>query len=294
MFTVHVLIFFLLLGLATSEENIYVDYESNPDHPFPVIRRDVASLKTNIIAQFRGPTYQFCGLQCAEHRFCVAFNYKEKDEGNDLNCQLTNTTRHEFDNNASQKKRVWMFIKNNVDRSQVASCRGEVNECRNGGTMIWDPEKPFNCLCKEGYEGEMCENDIDECSEENFTCHLNATCINTQGSYKCECKNGYVSDGKENCTEILWSEPLDFTTKLGEWLPLAGNWSVCWQATRDGWASTTFLARCNGNVPTLTIVKVVKDNKNLIFGGFAKATWAGRKFEFIIAIHTCSQVYKRN
>ena len=39
MFTVHVLVFFLLLGLATSEENIYVDYESNPDHPFPAIRR---------------------------------------------------------------------------------------------------------------------------------------------------------------------------------------------------------------------------------------------------------------
>jgi hypothetical protein len=34
-------------------------------------------------------------------------------------------------------------------------------------------------------------SDIDECSEENFTCHSNATCINTQGSYKCVCMVWY-------------------------------------------------------------------------------------------------------
>ena len=38
-----------------------------------------------------------------------------------------------------------------------ASCRGEVNECQNGGTMIWDPVKPFACVCKDGYEGSFCE-----------------------------------------------------------------------------------------------------------------------------------------
>jgi hypothetical protein len=87
-------------------------------------------------------------------------------------------------------------------------------------------------------------------------------------------------------SEIFSSEPLNFTTKLREWIPQAGNWSVCWRAPRDGWAATTFHVRCDGKVPTLTIVKVVKDNKKLIFGGFAKETWAGNcKFEFIIAIH---------
>ena len=43
-------------------------------------------------------------------------------------------------------------------------------------------------------------SDIDECSEENFTCHPNATCINTQGSYNCQCKDGFEGDGKKNCT----------------------------------------------------------------------------------------------
>jgi hypothetical protein len=90
----------------------------------------------------------------------------------------------------------------------------------------------------------------------------------------------------------LSSEPLNFTTKLGEWFPQAGNWSVCWRATRDGWTSSTFHARCDAKVPTLTIVKVVKDNKNLICGGYANGKWAVSflgKFEFIIAIQGVSK-----
>jgi hypothetical protein len=95
-------------------------------------------------------------------------------------------------------------------------------------------------------------------------------------------------------SEILSSEPLNFTTKLGEWLPQARDWSVCWRATRDGWAGRTFHARCDGKVPTLTMVKVVKDNKKLIFGGFATTTWAGDgEFEFIIAMHAVGCIKER-
>jgi hypothetical protein len=43
-------------------------------------------------------------------------------------------------------------------------------------------------------------SDIDECSEGNFSCHANATCINNKGSYTCQCKNGHEGDGKQNCT----------------------------------------------------------------------------------------------
>lgn len=32
--------------------------------------------------------------------------------------------------------------------------------------------------------------DINECKSHN-TCQKNATCINSQGSYRCECKTGY-------------------------------------------------------------------------------------------------------
>ena len=74
----------------------------------------------------------------------------------------------------------------------------------------------------------------------------------------------------------------NFSIILGEWLLKTGNWTACWRATRDGWASSTFHKNCDGKIPTLMIVKVVKDSKNLIFGGYSTVTWAGRKFELMI------------
>ena len=33
----------------------------------------------------------------------------------------------------------------------------EENECKNDGEMVWDPVKPFKCLCPKNYVGELCE-----------------------------------------------------------------------------------------------------------------------------------------
>ena len=41
--------------------------------------------------------------------------------------------------------------------------------------------------------------DYDECKENDPKCGANADCINTQGSYTCRCKEGYMGDGY-NCT----------------------------------------------------------------------------------------------
>ena len=41
--------------------------------------------------------------------------------------------------------------------------------------------------------------DIDECNAANNSCHENAWCNNTQGSFNCFCKPGYDGDG-HNCT----------------------------------------------------------------------------------------------
>ena len=38
--------------------------------------------------------------------------------------------------------------------------------------------------------------DINECSLLNITCGFGSVCVNTDGSYKCECKTGYTGDGK--------------------------------------------------------------------------------------------------
>ena len=41
--------------------------------------------------------------------------------------------------------------------------------------------------------------DIDECFEGRDTCHSNATCMDTDGSFECTCDNGFTGDGY-NCS----------------------------------------------------------------------------------------------
>ena len=36
---------------------------------------------------------------------------------------------------------------------------------------------------------------MDECNENTSNCHINATCTNTGGSYKCSCNAGYSGNG---------------------------------------------------------------------------------------------------
>jgi len=38
--------------------------------------------------------------------------------------------------------------------------------------------------------------DIDECTPETDTCHQEATCMDTDGSYICTCNSGYTGDGQ--------------------------------------------------------------------------------------------------
>ena len=83
------------------------------------------------------------------------------------------------------------------------------------------------------------------------------------------------------------NESVELREKLIEWLPRTGKWRICWRATEHGWGASTFHNKCDGKIPTLVIVKVVKDAKNLIFGGYSTETWAGSKFELIIVVYSC-------
>lgn len=54
--------------------------------------------------------------------------------------------------------------------------------------------------------------DIDECLLKKDNCDENADCINTPGSYKCKCKEGFYGNGKK-CDDI--TECFDFDRKIG-------------------------------------------------------------------------------
>ena len=38
--------------------------------------------------------------------------------------------------------------------------------------------------------------DINECASSKRPCHEQANCVNTKGSYECNCKSGYSGDGR--------------------------------------------------------------------------------------------------
>ena len=55
-------------------------------------------------------------------------------------------------------------------------------------------------LCKFGIELILfLVVDVDECLWNSYSCHIEAFCVNTKGSYNCSCNPGLSGDGKTKC-----------------------------------------------------------------------------------------------
>lgn len=48
----------------------------------------------------------------------------------------------------------------------------------------------FGCRCKAGWTGTHCEVNVNEC-QDGGPCKALENCVDTQGSYVCQCKDGY-------------------------------------------------------------------------------------------------------
>ena len=86
--------------------------------------------------------------------------------------------------------------------------------------------KPFTCCC-------FFYLDIDECTESN-TCHSNATCNNTIGSFICACDRGYNGDGV-NCSGM---ETFNFSLKYS-------NRTVCTVVPKKRILKNNIIFTCN-------------------------------------------------
>lgn len=47
-----------------------------------------------------------------------------------------------------------------------------------------------HCLCKKGFQGAFCEDDVDECLD--VPCFNNGTCTNLEGTFECSCTSGFT------------------------------------------------------------------------------------------------------
>lgn len=81
------------------------------------------------------------------------------------------------------------------------NCQTNIDECQSSpcsqGQCI-DKIGGFKCECDEGFEGELCEKDIDEC--EVYKPCVNGRCIDKRANYYCDCDPKY---GGKNCSVEL-------------------------------------------------------------------------------------------
>ncbi|KAH9498702.1 hypothetical protein Btru_004609, partial [Bulinus truncatus] len=84
---------------------------------------------------------------------------------------------------------------NNDGRTCLACGQGKwglecASDCRcSTGADRCDPQK--GCICKPGFSGVYCSNDINECATGLLICAAGEKCVNTIGSASCQCLSGY-------------------------------------------------------------------------------------------------------
>jgi len=77
------------------------------------------------------------------------------------------------------------------DCSQDVDECAEEGFCANGGQCT-NTFGGFECTCAEGWEGDRCEQDKDECLDN--PCQNDGQCTNTEGSFECACNEFWEGD----------------------------------------------------------------------------------------------------
>ena len=118
---------------------------------------------------------------------------------------------------------------------QGTLCEQEVDECenepcRNGGTCR-DLIGTFKCSCPPGTSGTRCEINVDECL--SFPCKNNGTCRDLVGGFRCMCVPGFTGRQCEADINECLSQPCTGPGAVGCMQSHPGNGYTC--VCMDGW-----------------------------------------------------------
>uniref|UniRef100_A0A1A7YKX8 Vitamin K-dependent protein S n=2 Tax=Iconisemion striatum TaxID=60296 RepID=A0A1A7YKX8_9TELE len=93
--------------------------------------------------------------------------------------------------------------------SDLRTCVKEISDqctpspcSKDGSKGCEDGQASFTCVCKSGWKGQLCEDDIDECLDPDFPAGCNQKCRNIPGSFHCMCEEGYFLNDNIHCVDI--------------------------------------------------------------------------------------------
>lgn len=117
-----------------------------------------------------------------------------------------------------------MYPKRQQDQCKNCASHSNCSSCLRALSCGWcyDPSNPMKGACVQGDFGQShvdCRTavgapdarwaydhcpDVDECGLGLHDCHPRAVCTNTDGSFSCQCRKGYVGDGRVSCVQTCY------------------------------------------------------------------------------------------
>ena len=114
-------------------------------------------------------------------------------------------------------------------------------------------------------------------------------------SHRCHCTNGYNGlncerKDFEHSNILTTSEMKDNLINLIQFNN-SNTWTLIYQATRDGFAASTFHSKCDNKPNTLSVIRSSNGN---VFGGYTEESWSGIRYKIDLSAFIFSLINKQN
>ena len=96
----------------------------------------------------------------------------------------------------------FLFLLLDLNERRDLFCIGD--SCKNNGTCS-DSITSFTCSCADGFTGEECETDVDDCID--IRCQNNGTCKDEVNYFSCDCGDGFTGSLCESNIDECESNP---------------------------------------------------------------------------------------